>query len=100
MNKQGKWYVSSTDTFLSGWGHAEKLTNKLIFICDSLEEAEAVFENARNRSDQASVQLHSGPPHFYLPEKGDEYVYGSLYVQIKTEADYPKWYQEGAFSLN
>ena len=36
-----KYYVSMTDSFLSGWGMAENKISKYIIICDNLEQARA-----------------------------------------------------------
>ena len=46
------YYVKTVDTFMSGWGKAEDKVNILVFLCDSMDEAEIVAENAGNRSDQ------------------------------------------------
>ena len=37
-----KYYVSMTDSFLSGWGMAENKISKYIVICDNLEQAREV----------------------------------------------------------
>lgn len=81
-------YVTMTDKFMSGWGKAEGKINKLIFECETLEEAEIVAENARNRSDQKYVNICSTKPYY----NKDRY-----FAQVKTKKDYPTWYKRGSF---
>ena len=88
MKQLKKYYVSMTDTFLSGWGYSKDRINKLIFKCDTLEEALIVEENAKNRTDQKYVNLCSRKPYY----NNDRY-----YVQIKTKEVYPCWYKKGFF---
>ena len=95
-----KYYVTTTDKFMSGWGKAKGLINKLIFICDSFEEALIVENNARNRSDQKYVSINYSLPSYYRKTKGTDYVCGNYYVQIKTKEDYPSWYKVGFFRNN
>lgn len=82
------WYVTMTDKFMSGWGPATGKINKLVFVCDSLEQAGIVEQNALNRSDQKYVNICSNKP-YYNPNK--------YYVQEKTIEDYPAWYKPGYF---
>ena len=81
-------YVSMTDKFMSGWGKADGKINKLVFECDTYEQAEIVAENARNRSDQKNVNICLNRP---------SYPASRYLTQAKTISDYPKWYQAGAF---
>lgn len=83
------YYVTMTDKFMSGWGMAEGKINKLIFECDTLEEAEAVAENAENRGDQKYINITQNKP-YYNPNK--------YYAQIKTKEDSSIWYKKGAFA--
>ena len=83
-----KYWVTTTDKFMSGWGHARGLTNKLVFECGSYDQAAIVAANAENRSDQKYVNICSKKPY---------YSASRYYVQIKTIEDYPTWYQAGAF---
>lgn len=83
------WYVTMTDKFMSGWGKARGRVNKLVFVCDSLEQALIVSANARARSDQKYISVTTGRRPWYSPER--------YMVQFKTVNDYPKWYQKGAF---
>lgn len=82
-SKDGKYYVSMTDKFMSGWGRAEGKKNKLVFVADSLDEAEVVARNARGRSDQSYINIHSKKPRY-----SDRHYL----TQTKTKADYPAWY--------
>lgn len=85
--KTKKWYVTMTDKFMSGWGKAQGTLNKLIFICDSYDEAVIVSDNAKNRSDQKNVNICSTKPRFP----------SHYYVQFKDKEEYPSWYKEGYF---
>jgi hypothetical protein len=91
------FYVTTTDSFMSGWGQARNMINKLIFICESMEQAQIVADNASNRGDQKRVNICSKAPAYYRKTMGSDYVCKNYYVQIKTIDDYPTWYQKGAF---
>lgn len=88
-NPNHKWYVTMTDKFMSGWGRAEGKSNKLVFICDTLVEAEIVKENAENRSDQEFINIRATKPY-----------YNSKYnlVQYKDKGEHPSWYEKGYFT--
>lgn len=91
MNKKedylmSKWYVSMTDSFLSGWGPAKDKTNKLVFECDSYQEALRVLQYARCRGDMKYVYLCSTNP---MPRFSNN---PRMYPQLKTKTDYPEWY--------
>ena len=81
---ENKFYVSMTDTFLSGWGLSEGKINKLIFECDSYEEAMLVLNNARNRKEMKYIKVHSKMP---------KYKENKYFVQIKNKNVYPNWYK-------
>jgi len=81
-------YVTMTDTFMSGWGEARGLINKLIFECETREQAEVVYQNALNRTDTKYVNMTSKKP-YYSPSK--------YYAQTMTIKDYPDWYVAGRF---
>ena len=72
------YYVTMTDTFMSGWGHSRDKINKLIFVCKSFQEAQVVMENAQNRTDQKNINYKDTKP-YYSPKK--------YLVQIKTKED-------------
>jgi hypothetical protein len=52
-----KFYVTMTDKFMSGWGMAKDKTNKLVIVCDTIEQAELIEKNARKRSEMRFVNL-------------------------------------------
>lgn len=83
------FYVTMTDTFMSGWGEAENKKNKLVLVCDSYEQAEIVKENAKNRGDMKNVNIAGNKP-YYNPNYH--------LVQFKTIDDMPNWYKEGHFT--
>jgi len=49
------YYVTMTDKFMSGWGLAKGKINKLIFSCDTYEQAIIVRNNAQARTDQIYI---------------------------------------------
>lgn len=89
MENTTKYWVTMTDSFMSGWGCAEGKINKLIFECESLKEARIVEENAKNRSDMKRVNICTKKPY---------YNYSTHYVQNKNKEIYPDWYKEGYFN--
>lgn len=62
------FYVTMTDTFMSGWGKAEGKKNKLVFECDTLKEAEIVKDNAENRDEMKYVNINDEKPNYYPKE--------------------------------
>ena len=88
MNEAKKIYVTMSDMFMSGWGCAKDKINKLIFVCDTIEEAEIVKDNAENRTDQKHINIRRTKP-YYSSER--------YYVQIKTKGDYNSWYVKNFF---
>ena len=91
------YYVTMTDTFMSGWGLAKDLTDKLVFLCDTWEEAKTVSDNARKRNEMKWVNI-CAKPSYYRSSFGLDYKLGAYYVQIKTKDSYPTWYEKGAFT--
>lgn len=83
-----KIYVTMTDKFMSGWGHAEGKINKLIFECDNKEEAFTVMENAERRSDMKYINYSYNKP-YYTPSR--------YLAQYKNKDEYSRWYEKGAF---
>ena len=62
MNK--KYYVSMTDKFLSGWGHAKNKINKYLITCDTYEQAETIEKNAHKRNEMKYINIHSTKPYY------------------------------------
>lgn len=85
------YYVTMTDKFMSGWGMANGKINKLIFECETMEEAKIVAENAENRSDQKYINICTKKPY---------YNSSKYYPQIKTKEEYSSWYKPGYFKTN
>jgi len=81
-------YVTMTDKFMSGWGHARDKINKLVFFCDTYDDAKIVADNAEARGDQKYINICSTKPYY----NSDRY-----YVQHKTKTDYPAWYKKDHF---
>ena len=86
--KKAAYFVTMTDTFMSGWGRAEGKKNKLVFLCDTYEEAEIVKDNAENRTDQKHINITTTKP-YYNSER--------YYVQYKTKEVYNSWYVKNFF---
>jgi len=59
-----KWYVTMTDKFMSGWGHAKGKTNKFVVGCDTYNQAETVARNARRRSEMKYINITSSKPYY------------------------------------
>lgn len=79
-----RYYVTMTDPFMSGWGKAEGLINKLVFECDSYQEADMVAANAYDRRDMRSINITDRKP-WYNPNR--------YYVQFKNKRNSPAWYK-------
>jgi hypothetical protein len=82
-------YVTMTDDFMSGWGRAEGRINKLVFKCDTAEEAYTVKKNAKGRNEMKYVNICIRKP--YYPSR--RYL-----AQYKTRETSPNWYKPGHFS--
>jgi len=82
-----KYYVNMTDGFMSGWGHAKGLTNKLCIECDTYQEAEIVEENASNRNEMKYINICTSKPQ---SKKHQLYSW-------HNKQSYPKWFIRGAF---
>ncbi len=58
------FYVTMTDKFMSGWGHAQGKTNKLIIECNTVDEAEQIERAARRRSEMKYVNICARRPRY------------------------------------
>lgn len=81
------YYVSMTDTFMSGWGDARGKVNKHYLECSTYEEAEIVQNNARARGEMKRVFISSSKPSL---RKG----WCNTYASKKTA---PNWYIKDFF---
>ena len=79
------WYVLSVDTFMSGWGPAKGLVNRLILPCKSRHEARDVAEYARARMDTEDVKIVREKPY---PGWRDGYLW-----QVMDPDDSSAWYR-------
>jgi hypothetical protein len=59
-----QYYVTMTDKFMSGWGMSRGRTNKLIIVCDTVEQAETIERNARKRSEMIYVNFCINKPSY------------------------------------
>jgi len=83
-----KYWVTMTDKFTSYWGKSERKINKLVFECETLEEAFIVEQNAINRTDQKNINICANKPY---------YNKNQYYTQIKNKIEYPSWYEKDYF---
>ena len=83
-------WVSMTDRFMSGWGHAEGKINKLVISCDTYSEAVIVAENARSRSEMKYVNICINEPRY--PEHSH-----LVSRHGRDEGTYENWFKPGYF---
>jgi hypothetical protein len=81
------YYVTMTDKFMSGWGKAKNRINKLIFECESYEEAEIVASNAESRSEMKNVNIRTTKPYYNK----------SYLARFKSKSDAPNWFKSNYF---
>ena len=84
------YWVTMTDNFMSGWGMAEGKINKLVIECETLNEAEIVAENARNRSEMEYVNITTNKPYY----NDDKY-----FTSWKTREDMPRWFKRSFLNM-
>ena len=84
-------YVTMTDKFLSGWGHAEDKINKLVISCDTYDEAITVANNAERRDEMIYVNIRDSKPYY----NQDRY-FVSRHGRI--EGDYDTWFDAQAWN--
>ena len=58
------YYVTMTDKFMSGWGQARNMTNKLVIECDTYQQAEQLESHANTRSEMKYVNIRSSKPYY------------------------------------
>lgn len=83
-----KYYVTMTDKFMSGWGMASGKINKLIFVCESYEEARIIENNAIDRGDQKYINITTKKPYYNASR---------YYAQYKNKEEYETWYIKDSF---
>jgi len=79
------YWVSMTDKYMSGWGHAKNKINKLVLPCKNFEEAEIVKRNARDRSEMKHINICSKKPY---------YNKNHYFTSYHNNSDYSTWYQK------
>ena len=82
------FYVTLTDTFMSGWGKAEGLTNRLILPCESMTEAIGVRAYAESRTDTKNVRICTTKPQIGIGQ----------YAQVMDPDAATAWYRTGGAS--
>jgi len=88
-SKEYKLYVTGTDKFMSRWGPARNKINKLVFCCNSWEQAEIVEDNLKARSEMKHVNICLNKP---------SYDARRYYVQWFTPGgEYKNHYKKGYF---
>jgi hypothetical protein len=55
-------YVTMTDTFMSGWGHAKNKTNRHIIVCQSFGEACEIARLAEARPEMKRINITTNRP--------------------------------------
>ncbi len=84
--KKPTYWVSMTDTFLSGWGPADNKINKLVLACENYEEAKIVAANARGRGEMKYVNICITKPYYNA---------SAFLVSRHDKEDYHNWYIRG-----
>ncbi len=59
---EADYYVTATDTFMSGWGGAEGKRNIVVGLARSFKEAEVIADNLRARSEMRRVSISRSRP--------------------------------------
>ncbi len=62
--KKYPYYIIATDEFMSGWGRSENKTNKLIFCCETEDEALNVRWNLVRRKDMKNIEVRKIKPKY------------------------------------
>ena len=72
MAKKLRWFVTMTDKFMSGWGHAQGRKAKLAIGPMKYEEAQRIHDAALRRSEMKYVNIREAkgnPKNWY---RGDQ----------------------------
>jgi hypothetical protein len=80
------YFVTMTDKLLSKWGEAKGKISKVVFVCETLEQAYIVEANAIGRSEMKWVSVVQRHP---------SYSKARYHVTTKTIATSPAWYKIG-----
>lgn len=82
------YYAVAKDEFMSGWGRSEGKDNWVVFPCDSMEEAEIVKENLKNRSDMRRARINKNKP---IVRKG-------VLLSLMDKEEASRFYRKGGFT--
>ena len=89
VNKTTPWgFVVFTDTFMSGWGHAQGRSLFALAVFDH-KEAETVLESGRQRSDMTRGCIVSTLKGLRRSVKPSDHL------AIVDRATASRWYEEG-----
>jgi len=53
-----------TDKFMSGWGRAKGMINKMVVICEDYDQANVIRHNAKKRPEMRYVNIRSTCPYY------------------------------------
>lgn len=87
--KSYRYFVTATDSYMSGWGNAQGKTNKLVFGCTSYDQAETVEGNLKARDEMKYVNICVTKPRY------NERRY--LVQWYFPGGEYPDFYKKGYF---
>lgn len=59
---RARYYVCATDTFMSGWGKSEGMTNRVVVPCETFHDAEIVADYLQIRGDMTRVTINTTKP--------------------------------------
>jgi hypothetical protein len=90
QKEKTKYWVTMTDTCLSGWGMAKGKINKLVISTSGWEEALIVRKNASHRPEMKYIYISTTRP-TYPTKKYFVNYHG------RDEGDYDKWFIPNAF---
>lgn len=58
------YYVTMTDSFMSGWGRAKDRINKFVIACDNYSQATEIAEKAHKRPEMKYIRIARNIPHY------------------------------------
>ena len=75
-------YITCIDKFMSGWGLAKDMDNRLIFECKDEGTANRLRNKLESRSEMAEIEEIEKVPDIVLKDK--EVIMEGEYVQMMT----------------
>lgn len=58
------YWVTMTDSFMSGWGKSKGKTNKYVVKCNTYKQAKLIEKNAKRRPEMKYVNITSRKPNY------------------------------------